>query len=146
MGKKESISFCLFLIGLGCVLFVVGYIWSVYLCLLIGLFFILYNLLGICISLFDDDTIITIFFGIGLEILLSFLLFSELQPYKETRYITEQGKKQHIYIDCPTIINSNDVRKVCKLEGLVRFKCSDCKICKERELDEQENDEYYYED
>lgn len=143
MGKKEGISFCLLLIGLGCALLVVGYIWSVYLCLLIGLFLVSYNLVGICVSLFDNDTISTVFFGLGFELFLTFLCFSELQPYKETRFITEHGKKQHIYIDCPTIINSYNIKEVSKLEGLMRFKGSDCKICKEKKEDEMYEDDNY---
>ena len=132
--------------SIGGLLLAIGLLWSLYFCILIGVILIIHNLLGLIICLignsFDSELVGAFLVGIGLELLIAITILG-IHPFKETRFISEYGKKQHIYLDCPTIINSYNIKEVSKLEGLVRFKGSDCKICKEREQEEQDIDEAY---
>ena len=62
---------------------------------------------------------------------IAFLLFCD------TRFLSPHGKKQHIYENCSSL-KGKETKEVVKLQGFLYGCFSDCEICKQQKLNEEE--------
>ncbi len=124
----------------GIIVLVVGLIWSIFTCILIGTVLILLNIVALIVYFFhgrySDDSTQEYISGCGCLLVIIILILA--LSFNDTRYITKHGKKRHLYKDCPTIIYSDNIRKASELECFFHFRFKDCKRCMERKENEKE--------
>lgn len=124
----------LFYFIIGVILLIIGIVKSQFNFILIGAILIITMTISLLKTYFGKENN-GCYPGFGC--LSAIVIFVLSVSFGETRYITKHGHKRHLYKDCPTIVNSEKVKKVTELEGFILLKFSDCKLCVERKEKEE---------
>lgn len=131
--STDNMRLTLILLGVSFSIFLIGLIWSVFYFILVGAVCVVSNLFNAIYTIFSHSSGDDVQYHVGcgcVSIIVVITIFA--LNYTGKRYITNNGRKQHIYEDCPTIRRSLKIKKVRELEGFFNLCFTDCKICKER--------------
>lgn len=120
-------------LGFGAGGIIVGLIWPSFYWLLIGciiiLFALFYLIYGFIAKDMDDMSPVPGCYGLVILVLITVLNYI----FNGTRYLSSNDNRQHRYPNCETIVMSNHIIEVSRLEGFFHLCFSNCKICEQRE-------------
>ena len=126
--------------------FAVGLVWPSFYWQVIGLLLAIIIVLNTLYYLLsstklNDDCYFTGTVGGVAFFLIAAIFTIAYWNHHATRYVIQNGQKQHLYEDCSSFPKGSKVKKVVEIEGYL-YKCfDDCAICKQRSKDEKERQE-----
>lgn len=127
--------FCLIIPG---IMIAIGLIWPSFYWLCIGIFTAVAIIINTIACLVKKECYYEFAGENGSGVLMIVVIFFSLAywMYNDTRFISSNGGKQHIYSDCSTFKSGSKIKEVSELQGFLYGCFSDCKICVQRETEE----------